>query len=158
MLCSKKLGTPVPRLDLTPVLASMAAEQQTVSDRDEHQGPLLLEDAPRPRRLELDGDTDSVHDTHSGTHTPWMSMLPPNSCGGKPCVQNPVNTYWDVMSAFSYNRSFSLLCLCVAPAPPHPNRSAAGIRQVPGVRRQGACRGWQWQGAWGFRQVPRPGQ
>lgn len=75
-LCSKKLGTPVPRLDLTPVLASMAAEQDgtpdTAPDSHSHQGMLLLEDAPR-RRLELDGDADE--DPHSecvlnAHHTP----------------------------------------------------------------------------------------
>lgn len=62
---SKKLGTPVPRLDLTPVLATLASEQQQdsaaspSSGAHNHQGHhplLLLEDAPKPRRLELDGD------------------------------------------------------------------------------------------------------
>lgn len=57
----------MPRLDLTPVLASMAAEQES-ADAQHHQGLLLLEDVPRPRRLELDDDADEddVHQTHSG--------------------------------------------------------------------------------------------
>jgi hypothetical protein len=68
--CSKKLGTPVPRLDLTPVLASMAAEQDSPHEGHGHQGPLLLEDAPHPRRLELDDDEDAdqgKHQPNSGT-------------------------------------------------------------------------------------------
>jgi hypothetical protein len=72
-LCSKKLGTPVPRLDLTPVLASMAAEQDSTPDTGpeshSHQGMLLLEDAPC-RRLDMHGDADEAQQQpHSGKHS-----------------------------------------------------------------------------------------
>lgn len=71
-LCSstKKLPTPVPRLDLTPVLASLAAESEASphGEGHSHNGMLLLEDAPRPRRLELDDEADEGPATqpHSG--------------------------------------------------------------------------------------------
>lgn len=48
----------MPRLDLTPVLASLAAEQEAEGEGHSHHGMLLLEDAPRPRRLELDDEAE----------------------------------------------------------------------------------------------------
>jgi hypothetical protein len=45
----------------------MAAEQDSAHEGHSHQGLLLLEDAPHPRRLELDDDDD---DADQGRHQP----------------------------------------------------------------------------------------
>lgn len=62
----------MPRLDLTPVLATTAAEldgtPDTGPESHSHQGMLLLEDAPR-RKLEMDDDADDAQQQpHSGEH------------------------------------------------------------------------------------------
>jgi hypothetical protein len=48
----------------------MAAEQDSPHEGHGHQGLLLLEDAPHPRRLELDDDDEADlarHQPNSGT-------------------------------------------------------------------------------------------
>lgn len=83
------MPTPVPRLDLTPVLASLAAESEETANTEGqgHNGMLLLEDAPRPRRLELDDDSDEgVTQPHSGEN-PTKIALP------QPCLNAPARMH-----------------------------------------------------------------
>lgn len=86
LLCSKKLGTPVPRLDLTPVLATMAAEQDGTPDTgpgSHSHGVLMLEDAPR-RRLELDDDTDETQQQGHSKRTHATAAPITVACSAQP--------------------------------------------------------------------------
>jgi hypothetical protein len=60
---SKRLGTPVPRLDLTPVFTNMEAEEEAAAvEAAAQHGMLLLEDAQPLRMQDLDAAAEEDDD------------------------------------------------------------------------------------------------
>lgn len=64
------------------MLASLAAESEEAASTEGqgHNGMLLLEDAPRPRRLELDDDSDKdPSQPHSGANLGDAALSQPSA-------------------------------------------------------------------------------